>query len=157
MRCRIPAFPARQLSKQSSYPPRRGAGHHLARFCSGGTLGTPGGGGSPVTSARLSALLRDLVCTLQASGMAETLLSIAVRELGRALCCYGGLRADLALIPEDEIARGVWSNWQQCLHTAAAAGRPPATAAQHQVRLSVFKVFEPAPNFCCLHARLTKD
>lgn len=66
--------------------------------------------------------------------MAESLLSIAVRELGRALCCCGGLQAELAVIPEEELAQGVWDSWQQCLRSSAAAGRPPCTpAAQHQV------------------------
>ncbi len=66
--------------------------------------------------------------------MVESLLSLAVRELGRTLCRCGGLQADLGLIPEEELAHGVWNSWQQCLRTAAAAGHSPPTGAQHQVR-----------------------
>ncbi|KAL4420641.1 hypothetical protein ABPG75_010297 [Micractinium tetrahymenae] len=67
--------------------------------------------------------------------MVESLLSLAVRELGHLLCWSGGLQVDLALIPEEELAQGVWDSWQHCLRTAAAAGRAPPAAAQHQVLL----------------------
>lgn len=91
----------------------------------------PGGSPGALGVGALPALFRDFTPS-KAFDMTKSLLDIAIGELGRALCCCDGLQVDLALIPEDELAQGVWDSWQQCLRTAAAAGHPPPVAAQHQ-------------------------
>lgn len=61
--------------------------------------------------------------------MALSLLEIAVQALGEALCS-GLASGDLALLPEEELAEGVFRAWQRALPNNQ--GGPPL-ARHHQV------------------------